>query len=149
MDRNPDLLYKTLVVGVIVLFIGVGIQPAFADVSNISKSESNENCDICPSIEDLVDNEDVKKYQKLLDKINSLKEEDEELNSNTPLCDWIYEITNKWPFFLYPWGEFMLRFWENGYKIIWFIGMIPIIISALIISPLFTYYIYFCDYNPP
>ena len=29
MNRNPVLLYKTLVVGIIVLFIGVGIQIAF------------------------------------------------------------------------------------------------------------------------
>jgi len=29
MSKNP-VLYKSLVVGVIVLFIGVGIQPAFA-----------------------------------------------------------------------------------------------------------------------
>jgi hypothetical protein len=32
MSKNP-VLYKSLVVGVIVLFIGVGVQPAFADVS--------------------------------------------------------------------------------------------------------------------
>ena len=32
MNRNPVLLYKMLVVGVIVLFIGVGIQPAIATV---------------------------------------------------------------------------------------------------------------------
>ena len=32
MNKKP-LLYKTLIVGIIVLFIGVGIQPAFADVS--------------------------------------------------------------------------------------------------------------------
>ncbi len=37
MDRNPVCLYKTLVVGVIVLFIGLGVQPAFANDSNISK----------------------------------------------------------------------------------------------------------------
>lgn len=40
MDKKPALLYKTLVAGVIVLFIGVGIQPAFAlenkSCSNIS-----------------------------------------------------------------------------------------------------------------
>ena len=32
MDRNPAVLYKGLVVGVIVLFIGVGINPAIATV---------------------------------------------------------------------------------------------------------------------
>ena len=38
MSRNP-FLYKSLVVGVIVLFVGVGIQPAISDVS-ISNKES-------------------------------------------------------------------------------------------------------------
>ena len=33
MEKKPRLFYKMLVVGVIVLFIGVGVQPAFADVS--------------------------------------------------------------------------------------------------------------------
>jgi len=38
MDRNPACLYKTLTVGVIVLFIMVGVQPAFADdVPNLEK----------------------------------------------------------------------------------------------------------------
>ena len=31
MSRNPVLFNKTLIVGVINLFIGVGIQPAIAD----------------------------------------------------------------------------------------------------------------------
>jgi hypothetical protein len=35
MDKNPALLYKTFVVGVIVLFIGIGIQPTIANESNI------------------------------------------------------------------------------------------------------------------
>jgi parallel beta-helix repeat protein len=30
MDRNPAVLYKTLVVGVIILFIGLGVQPTIA-----------------------------------------------------------------------------------------------------------------------
>jgi len=35
MVKNPVLLYNTLVVSVIVLFIGVGIQPAFANIITI------------------------------------------------------------------------------------------------------------------
>ncbi|UCF49492.1 MAG: hypothetical protein JSU91_07020 [Thermoplasmatales archaeon] len=49
MKGNP-VLYKALVVGVIVLFIGVGVQPAIADVSNISISDSNEDCNLCPKV---------------------------------------------------------------------------------------------------
>jgi hypothetical protein len=81
MSKNP-VLYKTLVVGVIILFIGIGIQPAIAVTPNTSDSN---DCDICPSIEDLIDRKDVKKYQELLDKINSLKEENDGLNSDTIL----------------------------------------------------------------
>jgi len=47
LDRNPALLYKILVVGVIVIFIGIGIQPAFAFTPNIS----NNNCELCPKID--------------------------------------------------------------------------------------------------
>jgi parallel beta-helix repeat protein len=42
LDRNPSWLYKTLVVGVIVLFIGVGIQPAIA-INNPNKPINSGN----------------------------------------------------------------------------------------------------------
>ena len=45
MVRNL-VLYKTLVIGVIVLFVGIGIQPAFAITSDISIN----NCELCPKI---------------------------------------------------------------------------------------------------
>jgi parallel beta-helix repeat protein len=44
MDKHPAWFYKTLVVGVIVLFIGVGLQPAIADIvkkPHIPISKSN------------------------------------------------------------------------------------------------------------
>ncbi|UCF49472.1 MAG: hypothetical protein JSU91_06920, partial [Thermoplasmatales archaeon] len=42
MKGNP-VLYKTLVVGVIVLFIGIGVQPAFADTQLEEKDENYVN----------------------------------------------------------------------------------------------------------
>jgi hypothetical protein len=50
MDRNPALLYKTLVVGVIILFVGLGLQPAIAvtsqtidnDDESVASDEYNE-----------------------------------------------------------------------------------------------------------
>jgi hypothetical protein len=66
MVKTP-VLYKSLVVGVIVLFIGVGIQPAFAVTPDTSDSD---DCDICPAVSivsELVDEED---NQKLSDMIN-------------------------------------------------------------------------------
>jgi len=47
MDKHPALLYKGLVVCVIVLFVGVGVQPAVANVSN-SITDEDDDCDICP-----------------------------------------------------------------------------------------------------
>ena len=43
MDRNSAALYKTLVVGVIVLFIGRGIQPSYADNPTPISEEIYEN----------------------------------------------------------------------------------------------------------
>jgi hypothetical protein len=45
MEIKPVILYKTLVVGVIFLFVGIGIQPAFADGSNFS--DSDIGCNLC------------------------------------------------------------------------------------------------------
>ena len=44
MSKNP-VFYKSLVVGVIVLFIGVGVQPAFAVTPDTSDSE--DDCNLC------------------------------------------------------------------------------------------------------
>ena len=45
MEKKPTLLYKTLVFGVIVLFIGVGIQPAFANTHDTYENE--DDCELC------------------------------------------------------------------------------------------------------
>ncbi|KYK33345.1 MAG: hypothetical protein AYK22_09090 [Thermoplasmatales archaeon SG8-52-3] len=59
------VLYKSLVTGVIVLFIGVGIQPAIA--VDISKSSSNneDDCELCPTISKLMDVENEEEYEKI------------------------------------------------------------------------------------
>jgi PKD repeat protein len=46
MKKNPALLYKTLVVGVIVLFIGVGMQPAFVVDTDIESAYKSIECSI-------------------------------------------------------------------------------------------------------
>ena len=45
MLKTSSLVYKTLVIGVIILFIGVGVQPAIASDNTIynEKIEKNEN----------------------------------------------------------------------------------------------------------
>ena len=49
MNKTPNLLYRFLVVGVIILFISVGIQPAIANVQqeDISKDYVNIKIDVC------------------------------------------------------------------------------------------------------
>ena len=61
MNKLRDLLSKTLVVGVIVLFIGVGIQPAFAVTPDTS--DSVEDCNLCP-----------KASKQQIDRLNNLLE---------------------------------------------------------------------------
>ena len=41
MDRNPKVLYKGLVVGIIVLFIGLAVQPAIAQPEIIDFKPKN------------------------------------------------------------------------------------------------------------
>jgi len=45
METKPVFLYKTLVISVIFLFIGIGLQPAFAVTSNFYNND--DGCDIC------------------------------------------------------------------------------------------------------
>jgi len=45
MEGKSALLYKTLVLGVIVLFVGMGVQPAFAVTQDTSNGE--DDCNLC------------------------------------------------------------------------------------------------------
>ncbi|KYK22200.1 hypothetical protein AYK21_04050 [Thermoplasmatales archaeon SG8-52-2] len=67
MDRNPDLLYKSLVVGVIFLFIGLGIQPAFAKVEPEQENDVEPKDYLFQTIIDIANNPDVK---ELLEQYN-------------------------------------------------------------------------------
>jgi len=67
-----------LAVGVILLFIGVTVQPAIA-VNPIS-SDNEENCNICPKISKL---QLVEKYQELSDSITTFTEMNKKINPVT------------------------------------------------------------------
>jgi len=75
MYKNSSLFSKTLVIGIIVLFLGVGIQPAIASVQPM-KEIINENFkgDLFQTIIDIADNPDVKnlieQYENNLFKVN-------------------------------------------------------------------------------
>ena len=106
MEGKPALLYKPLVVCVIVLFIGVGIQPAIATIENNS-IEKDEDCNLCAkkvsksqllllkSLLNIIDRQInklsiiskqnpilEKKYPELFTKITILKEFSTELNND-------------------------------------------------------------------
>jgi hypothetical protein len=109
---NQRIICKGLAVAVIILFIGVGIQPAFADVSNTSVSDSIEDCNLCPKVSDkhlfrlrillnrieIFNNElnDISKqnpkveenFQKLLDNISYLQV----LNNKSRICEILDKI---------------------------------------------------------
>lgn len=61
-----------LAIGITILFLGVGIQPAIAkDVSLSKPSDNGDDCDICPSINkinNLVDKKEYKKLANMIDK---------------------------------------------------------------------------------
>jgi hypothetical protein len=68
MDRNPAWLYKTLVVGVIVLFIGLGVQPAIATVEPKTDIIDFEPKDyLFQTIIDISNNPDVKELLEQYD----------------------------------------------------------------------------------
>ena len=62
--NNKSWFSKCLVVGIILLFIGVGIQPAFAiDISNNSPSKNIEDCNC-----QVADNFDIVRVKSLLNR---------------------------------------------------------------------------------
>lgn len=75
MYKNSSLFSKTLVIGIIVLFLGVGIQPAIAAVQP-KKEIINDNFkgDLFQTIIDIADNPDVKnlieQYENNLFRVN-------------------------------------------------------------------------------
>ena len=106
MDKNSSFLKKILVVGVIVLFIGIGMQPAIANNVSITKtSYSEEECDICPKaskkhIERLINMLDrIEKYDYQLSefsKINpELEDKYQELSKRITIFDEMNEELKK------------------------------------------------------
>lgn len=57
---------KIFVIAVILLFIGLGVQPAIADKEQNKETgiNDNEDCELCPTIRKLMDVEIEKEYEK-------------------------------------------------------------------------------------
>ncbi len=108
---KKNLLGKILALGIIVLFIGAGIYPAFAKVSITTNSEINKDCE-CQPVDNLhfikvrrllnrldfysnillvlsKHNPEVTKiYEELYNRISPLKE----INNDRPICDILEKI---------------------------------------------------------
>jgi hypothetical protein len=165
---NQRIICKGLAVAVIILFIGVGIQPAFADVSNTSVSDSIEDCNLCPKVSDkhlfrlrillnrieIFNNElnDISKqnpkveenFQKLLDNISYLQV----LNNKSRICEILDKIIIE---FYLPFCEIFGGIFEflsyHGFLIISTIVNIFGITITFIISPFFfLWFILLCWY---
>jgi hypothetical protein len=81
-----------LVVVIIILFTGVGIQPAFAVNTSASISDGEDDCEICPSIKkikSLVDKKENKKLSDIIDehfdRYSNLKHE-KNVGDFRPIC---------------------------------------------------------------
>ena len=153
MSKQRDLFYKTLVIGVIVLFIGLGIQPAFA--VTLDTFDFEDDCEICPKlskqhivrIKSLLDRlekydnelsvlsklnpENEEKYQELSNIHSRLKEMNKELDYNIwipPICFILF------PIFMFL---FLLFSIEIGFAV-WIdslqIPIIPLILGDILIG---------------
>jgi hypothetical protein len=115
---NKRMLYKTLVIGVMVIFIGIGVQPAFAVTRDTTDSE--DDCDLCPSIEDVVDSKEIEKYKEMSETISTLKD----LKMDRPICEFLEDAFNKY-------YELMILAEDEGRIFLW--------IYACIIASFFAF----------
>jgi hypothetical protein len=82
-----------LVIGIIFLFLGVAVQPAFAvDVSITKASESKDDCEICPK----VSNQHIVLIKSLLNRLERSKEFnfDTSYLGSLDICDILYKIVS-------------------------------------------------------
>jgi len=95
-----SIVKKSLVAGIIVLFIGVGIQPAFANEISINRpSENKEDCGC-----QVADNFDIVRLERLLDRLKGYTKTLLFLSKNNPkiagkcqeLSDGINKIADKY-----------------------------------------------------
>jgi hypothetical protein len=102
MGRNPAWLYKSLVVGVIVLFIGVGIQPAIADITSGSDNSELEEITIQFFETDrtynhtvLLTQEQIRELETLISNFNNqLEAIDNQVNTETLFKNTLVSLDN-------------------------------------------------------
>jgi len=82
---------EILIFGIICLFIGVGIQPAIANVNNSSISNDGNDCEICQKVEPL----QLLKIKSLLFSLETHFNELSFLSKQNPIIKTIYQEFSK------------------------------------------------------
>ena len=118
MDRNPVLLYKILVIGVVVLFIGVGIQPALAVNHNVT--ESKDDCDLCPK----VSNQNIGLIKSLINRLEIYEKQLSVLSRFNPEFEEKYQEVSK--------GISTIQGLNIGDDLCTILGMIVIITMSIV-----------------
>jgi len=127
---------KGFTFAVILLFLSITVQPAFANISNNMLHDGGDDCDICPSIKRIKNLAHIKENKKLYDMINeqlveySNQKHDKTEGNFRPVC----KILLGWMNFSLKKLQFYEKFYE---KIEWLIDILDIF-SELIILRLFA-----------
>jgi hypothetical protein len=140
---KEKILYKYLVIGVIVLFIGVGIQPAFAKNVSIRKiSDKEDDCSLC-----------AKKFNRLqlvlnIIYLNRLENYKNQVLEKESFCDKLERIINFFIPIMVSLESIGILLSDLGFKIIQYIFYGLSVIPAILCTPFSLLYFIFC-WQPP
>lgn len=85
------MVKKILVIGITVLFLGIGIQPAIAEIPLSNDSEDEEECDICPKLNNI----QLFKIKSLLLRLETLVNELSVISKKDPIVELKYQEFSK------------------------------------------------------
>ena len=92
MLKTSNMVYKTLIVGVIVLFVGVGIQPAFAVNVSTYLSEDENDCNLCPKDSNL----HLVRLKSMIDRLETLNNRLSVISKHNPeIADIYRELSDR------------------------------------------------------
>ena len=142
------LLRKGLVVGIIVLFIRIGFQPALSNEITLPKiSDNEEDCDCnIPDAKLHLAEKLLNRLEK--DEILSKVIKSDNPKEDTPICEFLYTRIEHIEDILYYYAELLHKYENNSlmymiYFSIWSMHlsrMIPILLTAVFLR---------CDWVPP
>jgi hypothetical protein len=163
MEGKSALLYKALVVGVIVLFVGMGVQPAFAVTQDTSNGE--DDCNLCAKkvstshplllkiLKDKVNElektliffpenngdieENVKEFFELISEISDIKDKDLENSFKSEFCK---KMKKRFDNFYVDYGKIWSQFIYNPIVLSFFISILAIVILIEVVVGLSCMY---------